>query len=138
MIWGNEPPVLQSPDPLPYTKPTGPRELPSNLLSSALPRVYDGCGPTPSVSARTGCSTSKPAIQTPASSSTVTSLRTPIGLSNTRSGVVNCCERVVISTKSVAQAMATTLTQRQRGVGGRPFGNSSRMSSSGKISSRQP
>src|SRR5215207_7422255 len=33
--------------------------------------------------------------------------------------------------------MAATPTQRHAGVGGRPFGNSSRMSSSGKISSSQ-
>jgi hypothetical protein len=33
--------------------------------------------------------------------------------------------------------MAATLTQRQRGVGGRPFGKSSGMNSSGKISSSQ-
>ena len=61
-----------------------------------------------------------------------------MGLSNTKSGVVICCENVTISTKSVAQAMAATLTQRQRGVGGPPFGNSSGMCSSGKISSSQP
>jgi hypothetical protein len=50
---------------------------------------------------------------------------------------LNFLASVTISTKSIAQPMAATLTQRQRGVGGRPLGNSSRMSSTGIISSSQ-